>query len=268
MIYRTDSLSESILNSVAGQGSDRPWMILMLTDSPDYQQMCGCGDGCVYTVKISRGQYRDWKLAVGDFMGFCEGNGKNAVVVMPEEDLEAAKSHYEGHRYNEPFLRENEPSFLIHSTPLNSWKKIERDGMLKSWNMLKAEKAIAEEQPIGILLGDPTDFSDYIMFGGGVTGEIVVNSRQQGKIVMDTNTEYLTGARLYFDTKKIAQDGLLVRDGCHLKVKDTLPLSPYMIWAATWEDVGLTSRISTPARFSERADKQFQAILQQRSALK
>lgn len=127
--------------------------------------------------------------------------------------------------------------------------------MLKSWNRLKAEKAIGEERPIGFQLGDPEDFSDYIMFGGGITGEIVVNSKQQSRIVMDGDTEYLTGARLYFDARRIAQDGLLLRNGCHLKVKDSLPLFPYLIWVATWENVGLTSQISTPKIFSEQADR-------------
>ena len=119
-----------------------------------------------------------------------------------------------------------------------------------------------EEYPIGIQLGDPADFSDYIMFGGGVTGEIVVNSKQQGKIVMDVNADYLTGARLYFDAKRMAQDGLLIRDGCHLKVKDTLPLEPYLIFAATWERIGLESQVSTPKIFSEKADESFRRIYQ------
>lgn len=117
---------------------------------------------------------------------------------------------------------------------------------------------VAEEHPIGAQLGDPADFRDYIMFGGGVTGEIVVNSKQQGKILMDTNAEYLTGARLYFDAKRMAQDGLLVRDGCHLKVKDTLPLTPYLIYVATWDVVGLESQVSTPRFFAEKADMQFE----------
>lgn len=113
---------------------DNSWRILMLTDNLDYQQMCGSSNGCAYMIKTSR-QYKNWKMAVGDFMGFCEANKK-------------------------------------------------------------------EERPIGIQLGDPMDFSDYIMFGGGVTGEIVVNSKQQEKIIMDINAKYLTGARLYFDAKK------------------------------------------------------------------
>ncbi len=144
-----------------------------------------------------------------------------------------------------------------------SWEQIKCDGMLKSWNLLKAEKVISEEQPIGIQLGDPEDFSNYIMFGSGVTGEIVVSAKQRGKIVMDVNAEYRTGARLYFDAKRMAQDGLLLRDGCHLKVKDVLPLAPYLIWAATWDTAGLASQLSVPRIFAEQADKQFQAIFSQ-----
>lgn len=262
MIYRLDTLSENNINPVTRQGYDGLWTILMLTESPDYQQFCGSTNDCAYTIKISRRQYEKWEMAVGDFIDFCEANKKNAILVMSETDFSAVKRQYRGHSYNEPLLREYEPSVLVHSTSMNSWKRIQDDGMLKSWNILKSEKAIDEDQPIGSQLGDPADFSDYIMFGGGVTGEIVVNSKQQGKIVMDTNAKYLTGARLYFDAKRMAQDGLLVRDGCHLKVKDKLPLEPYLIWTATWETVGIASQVSTPGIFADQADKRFQSVLQ------
>lgn len=56
---------------------------------------------------------------------------------------------------------------------MESWKNIQRDGVLKSWNKLKTENIVLEEHPIGMKLGDPKNFSDYIMFGGGVTGESV-----------------------------------------------------------------------------------------------
>lgn len=262
MIYRLDTLLENNINPVTGREYEDSWIILMLTDSVDYQQMCGRNNGCAYTIKTSRDQCKNWEMSVGDFIGFCEANEKNAILVMSEADLKAAKKYYGRHTYNEPILREDESSVLVHSTSMDNWKHIKRDGKLKSWNILKKETAISEEQPIGMLLGDPTYFSDYIMFGGGVTGEIVVNSKQQGKIIMDTDIEYPTGARLYFDAKKMAHDGLILRDGCHLKVKDTLPLSPYLIWTATWDNVGLTSQISTPKIFAERSDKQFQVILQ------
>ena len=59
------------------------------------------------------------------------------------------------------------------------------------------------------------------------------------------------------DMKKIVEDGLAVRDGAHLKVKDKLPLKPYLIWTATWENVGLDNRISTPKIFTEKANMEF-----------
>lgn len=77
---------------------------------------------------------------------------------------------------------------------------------------------------------------------------------------MDVNTQYHTGTRLYFDAKKMAEDSLLVRDGVHVKVKDNLPIEPYLIWFATWDKIDLESPISTPMVFVETADKQFQII--------
>ncbi len=263
MIYRVDTLTESKINPITKCEYDSSWTILMLTDSKDYQRMCGSSNGCAYTIKISRLRCDDWEMAICDYIGFCAANAKNAILVMTEAELNIAKGHYDGHSYNDPFLRESEPAVLVHSTPMSCWEQIKRDGMLKSWNLLKAEKTITEEQPIGIQLGDPADFSNYIMFGGGITGEIVVNSKQQGKIVMDVDAEYTTGARLYFDAKRMAQDGLLVRDGCHLKVRDTLPLKPYLIWAATWDTIGLTSQLSVPRIFAEQSDKQFKIIASQ-----
>lgn len=262
MVYRVDELMENDINPITGERYDDSWIALMLTDSEEYQFMCGSSNGCAYMIRASRVKCDDWKMTVGDFLSFNEANAKNIILVMTEAERKAVKDYYEGHSYNEPFLRKDEPTVLVHSTPMNSWEQIKLDGKLKSWNRLKAENTVVEEYPIGIHIGDPTDFSDYIMFGGGVTGEIVVNSKQQGKIVMDIDAEYLTGARLYFDAKRMAQDELLVRDGCHVKVKDTMPLAPYLIFAATWDNIGLTSQISTPKNFSKMADAAFLAKCQ------
>lgn len=96
------------------------------------------------------------------------------------------------------------------------------------------------------------------MFGSDTTGEIVVNSKQLHRIEMNDSLEYKTGARLYFDIKKLAEDGLIIRDGSEIKVKDILPLNPYLMWAATWDNIGLKSNISTPKVFAMSADKYFQ----------
>jgi hypothetical protein len=87
-----------------------------------------------------------------------------------------------------------------------------------------------------------------------------VASKLHGYIEMDINKEYQTGARLYFDMKKIAEDGFLIRDGAHLKVKDQLPLEKYLIWVATWMNTGLSSQISTPMEFTVAANNAFNKI--------
>ncbi len=257
MIYRLDELSENSINPVTGRKYDGSWIILILTDSRDYRYMCGGNNGCAYTIKLSKALCGDWRMSVGDFIGFNTAREKNMILVMTEDELKSAERGYSGHSFNEPELRRGEPTVLVHSTTKDGWRSIERDGMLKSWNRLKYENKISEEEPIGSKLGDPPDFRDYIMFGGGATGEIVVNSKQSGKIVMDDSAEYVTGARLYFDADKMARDGLLIRDGCHIKAEGALPLEPYMIWAATWESVGLEGEISTPKIFSSYADSKF-----------
>ena len=260
MVCRIDCLRENKINPITNCEYDASWIVLMLTDSDEYQQFAGSNHGCAYTVKVSRSQCENWMTVIGDFISFHEANGKNVILVMPEADYAKVQKYYNGHKYNEPFLREDEPSVLVHSTSMSSWEQIKRDGMLKCWNRLKSENAISEVSPIGVKLGDPSDISDYIMFGSGIAGEIVVNSKQKGKIAMDVDSAYLTGARLYFDAEKIARDGLLVRDGSHLKVKDTLTLHPYIIWTATWDNIGLESQTSTPRIFEEQSDSVFREL--------
>jgi len=260
MIYRIDNLPENNINPITGQKYDSSWIVFMLTCSVDNRVVAGMGKEGVYSIRLSRFLNDSWPLSVGDFIEYCEANGRNGILVMSELDYKEAMKKYAGRHYNESILREDEPPILIHSTTADSWVSIQCDGKLKSWNQLKRDIAEWENEPIGIHLGDPAEFNDYIMFGGGVSGEIVVSSKLSGFINMDVNAEYQTGARLYFDAKRMAQDGLLVRDGAHVKVRNTLPLEPYLIWVATWDKIGLESSVSTPKIFSETADKQFSII--------
>ena len=256
MIYRLDNFIENSINPITNEPYDNSWIIWQLTDSREYKEMVGSFNGCAYTIKFSR--YTDgWEMSICDFIEFNKRLNKNMILVISESDLTQAKAKYNGHKFDEPVLRVDEQIYTVHSTSLENWEQIQKDGFIKSWNTLKKENFITEEKPIGSLLGDPIDFSDYIMFGKNVAGELVVNSKQQGKIVMDVNAEYLTGARLYLDMRKIVEDGLAVRDGAHLKVKGKLPLKPYLIWVATWGNVGLENRVSTPKIFTEKANGEF-----------
>lgn len=256
MIYRVDNFIENNINPITKREYDSSWLVLVLSSDIDDAMIVGANNGCAYSMKISKQLHDDWKMAIGDFIGYCNANNLNGIIAITEDEYNEAQNYYVGHSYNETLLRDYETPILVHSTSMGNWIQIQKDGMLKSWNSLN----ITDKEPIGKQLGDPVHFSDYIMFGGGVSGEIVVNSKQSDKIVMDIDVEYKTGARLYFDAEKIAKDGLLVRDGAHIKVKDCLPLEPYLIWTATWEKVGLESQISTPRIFTELSDKTFGSI--------
>lgn len=251
MIIRTDDLAQA--NQIEW---DTSWRIAILRDS-EYQRVCGKGERGAYTILYSR-QFPSWKIQMGDFIDYSEKQNQNALVILSEKELAEVKQSYQGHACNERFLRPNEPAVLVHSTTLENWESIQQDGCLKSWNRAVQKKCLAEEKPIGHLLGDPEDFRDFIMFGGGVNCEIVVASKQAGRLVYDSNAEYQSGARLYLDAAKMASDGLLLRDGNHLKVKDQLPLNPYLLWSATWKEIGLPTRITTPAIFASTADKIFE----------
>lgn len=223
--------------------------------------LCGSRNGCAYTLKVSR-RYSGWELAVGDFLDFYANGGKNVLAVLSEADLQAVRSIYGSHSCRDRCLRTGEPTVLVHSTSFAAWASIQKDESLLSFNRLKARKNNLDETPIGKRLGDLEEFSDYIMFGSGsaISGELVELSRQRGKILADETAEYRTGVRLYFDACKIAQEGLLVRDGMHLKVKNRLELTPYLLFCATWETVGLPSPIATPRAFAEAANAHFERI--------
>lgn len=46
---------------------------------------------------------------------------------------------------------------------------------------------------------------------------------------------------MYLDAAKISKDGLLMRDGAHLKVKDTLQIDKYLIWTDTPDILGINA---------------------------
>ena len=221
MIQRLDTLPQSNINPFTGQKYDDSWRIFKLTNSVAYSVFSEMSTENVHITYLSQFSIPNWQLAVGDFIGYSNANNINGILVMSKSHYEDSINKYIGHSYNEPMLR-------------------------------------MDESPVK--LGDPKEYCNYIMFGTGITGEIVVSSKLSGSINMDANTKYHTGARLYFNAKLMARDGLLIRDGEHIKVKDTLPLEPYLIWAATWKNLRLESPISTPKIFAQTADNQFHTL--------
>lgn len=246
---------ECAQNPVTGRPFGDSDVILRLTGSSGYRLLCGARNGSPYALLVSR-LAAHWEYAVSDFLHYQQELGHNVLCAMDEADRAHALAATAGHPHDERALRPWEPSVLVHSTTPQGWTGILRDGAVRCWRALHAQHADWEPSPIGARLGDPPDFSDYVMFSTGhVAGEIVVLSKQTGRINMDENASYTPGARLYFDAAALARDGLLIRDGAHLKVRQEVPLLPYLLCAITPQQLGLER--STPNEFTRLANAEF-----------
>lgn len=229
-----------------------------LTDSNDYNSFCSL-ENSIYSVKISK-KYHYWYYDLCDMMCFYDNSEVELITDISDDDILLAKTLYGNHKFNERFIRECETDIMVHTTTLEAYREIVSDGAVKCWNLLKKEKKHFEEKPIGSLLGDIADFSNYVMLSPfNVNNEIIVASKQKGCI--DTNPEqiYKPGARFYFDAKKLAQDGLLLRDGQHIKVRNEIPIDRYLIWCATANDIGVPDE-TTPLYFYEQSNKKFNQL--------
>jgi len=238
---------------------DSKWVMLKLLDSASFRQYTGGGRDGIFQLVITKKNI-DWEYRIFDFIQYNSDCGNNIIVAVNTDDYSSAKKKYKGSSYKDNFLRFYEKSVLVHTTTKESYVKIKTRGCLKSWNSIKKDQVQGEEKPIGDLLGDPLDYRDYIMFNnGGNSSERVISSKQKGYLEMDLDKLYTAGARLYFNCGKIVQDGLLIRDGVHLKVKHRLSLGKYLIWTATSNKLGLPEE-TTPRKFAEKSDLMFEKL--------
>ena len=255
MVHHVDSFTADTLNPDTGLPYDNSWMVFSLKDE-NYRMRVGGEKGRAYVLNVGK-YHLNWKMALGDFIDYHKTARHKIVLALRQDALDDALNSYKGHSCQDRFLRDYESPVLIHSTTLKNYGHIMKDRCLKSWNRLYQEGFFSGEEPIGKLLGDPLELRDYILFGSGVTGEIVVSSKEKHRIEMDWDQPYQPGARFYFDMRRIAEDGLLIRDGSEVKVKNTLPLEPYLIWVATVKVLDLNQASVTPRQFAEKADLYF-----------
>lgn len=137
--------------------------------------------------------------------------------------------------------------------------------MLKSPTRLCVEGFVSASSPAETSAiaqyqrNEPEEYADHIMFGrlGDPIVECIPMSKQRGEFCLDADATYTPGVRLYFDLHAIIRDGLGVRDGLHLaKVRDHLPLGPYLLGAIGAQDLR-PDRLATewtPRLFTEEAD--------------
>lgn len=248
-IYFTRKLTEQNTFSKDGKyGSD--WVSITIDNSQYIMPETKFVYGCVVGKKTDFWEYR-----VMDYINYNLMYNRNVIFVGSKRLYKQALKKYANHSIYDKELRPYEERFVVHSTTKENYEKIVDQDCIKSWNILKSENEAFEKEPIGAMLGDPEDFRDYIMLGSGAQCEIVVLSKQKNKLCYDVNEEYTPGARMYFDAEQLAENGLLVRDGLHYKVRDRLPLK-YALFTATINNILLKCEI-TPKTFSEAADKEF-----------
>lgn len=230
----------------------------VLTDSTEYRQF-NCFENSIYTLKISR-NYKYWYYDLCDLIDFYKDTDIEVISEISNDDLALARKLYGNHQYNERILREYETDVMVHSTTKDNVQSILSDKKLKSWNLLRAEKPYWEQQPIGTLLGDIEDFSNYVMLSGiSQNNEIITASKSNGEINTDINQSYVAGARFYLNAQKIAADSLLLRDGAHIKVRDYIDLEKYLIWYSTPEILGIEEH-TTPKIFFELSNQKFNEV--------
>lgn len=257
MIYYTDNRFNSFTQNPYNNNLeyDNTWSLLQLIDSADFTSYTGNNGNGIFRLILTK-KLMQWKYSIMDFIDYEKSHYKNIIVAVNPEDLDAAKRAYNGHCYMDKFIRNYEGNILVHTTTPIAFREIIKSGYLKSWSALKTHNK--NIKPIGTQLGDPIDYSDYIMFNhGGYFSELVVASKEKGYIDMDIHAKYTAGGRFYFDARKIAKDGLLVRDGVHLKVRDSLEIKKYLLWIATPKIVGLTNE-TTPFEFGTKSDEMFE----------
>lgn len=227
----------------------------VLTDSKEYKQF-NCFENSTYTLKISR-NFKYWYYDFCDLMDFYKGTDIEVITEVREKDIILARKLYGNHKFNEKTLREYETAVMVHSTTKDNVQSILADKKLKSWNLLKKEKSRWEDKPIGSLLGDIDDFSNYVMLSTfSQNNEVVTASKANGEINTDINQTYVAGARFYLNAKKLARDGLLLRDGAHIKVKDFIDLEKYLIWYSTPQILGVDENL-TPNLFFKLSNERF-----------
>jgi hypothetical protein len=196
-------------------------------------------------------------------------HGRQVILAFPEgvDADEIIRSAWEA-TADQRAVRASDPAVVVHSTTREAWKAIERDGMLKSTARLHAEGCLPASPPAETselaeyYRGEPEEYADYIMFGGlgHPAVESIVASKERGYFCLDSDVRYEPGVRLYFDLHAVIRDGLGVRDGLHIaKVRNHLPLKPYLLGAVGVEDIqDGASQDWTPKLFTREADRAFQ----------
>jgi len=253
-------------NPFCGDGSYGPaWSCFEIVDVDGDRFFHGTGPTGLFGLHVER-LVADLETRMADFLRYEAAHGRTVIVAAPSDsDKSALIERAQQHTPEGPVVRLSDPRWAVHSTGSDAWRSIRRCGELQSLARLSAGRAYAGGLGLSTF-GEPADYAGYVALGriDGIGPEHVVASHQKGQVLTDEDAEYEPGVRLYFDAHRIIQDGLATRDGVHLlKVRDRLPLAPYMRAAIGVEEADPDGSVSawTPRLFLERANSCFQRTL-------
>lgn len=235
------------------------YKVLYIVNDENFRIFTGPNDCNEFCIKINKSTLVYWKYAVCDFINYNYTSNYESIIISSEEDLIEALIMQDYCKETGNKLRDYESKILVHSTTLENWEKILIDNStLFSWNYLKETNRIKEEMPIGNLLGDPREYSDFIMLGNGdnLAGEYVVMSKEAGLIKCNECDEYQPGVRIYLNAEKLIEENKLLRDGVHYKVYKSIDLKKYMIDVVKASEFG--DRMFTPIEFIKTANHLFE----------
>ena len=100
MICIVDEFIENNINPITKREYDSAWLMLALSSDIDTPMVVGANNGCAYSIKISKQFHDDWKMAVGDFIGYCDANNLNGILSITEDEYTEVQTYYDGHSYN------------------------------------------------------------------------------------------------------------------------------------------------------------------------
>ena len=120
MIYRVDNFTESNINPITNSKYNDSWIVLILSNDIPEPMIVGSNNYSAYTIKINKQLHSNWKMAVGDFIDYCNDNNLNGIVAITENEYQEIKNYYIGHSFTEQFLRDYESSVLVHSTSMEN----------------------------------------------------------------------------------------------------------------------------------------------------
>ncbi|WP_102401109.1 hypothetical protein [Haloimpatiens massiliensis] len=113
-------------------------------------------------------------------------------------------------------IKLDDVKYVCHSTTIESFYEILKDGKLLSYSeLIKRKKKV---KTVRFQLKEPEDYLEYINLCAcdSVASEIVMASRQYGRINCDAELRYKPGVRIYFDREKLLSMYEVYPDGLHM----------------------------------------------------